>query len=302
MRTRKGRLLTALCGVTAALAIGITTTVTAQEGEDPVAPPAGGDVFPGDSYDPEEVGNPAYVPTREDAVSAAATAPADSTLRLVTIPPCRAVDTRSAVAGKLGFNVTRDFDTGPGNLTNQGGPAAGCPVPSWARAIEANFAAVDSDTGQGFGKLWADGTPEPATSVINFPAGNNVATSGSGAVRITGGFLSAEFSRPAHLLVDVVGYYVPAMYGTINFDGGVAAGSSGVDFVLHDATAGGTGIYTVDFAAPVTGCVANVTPTGDQYLSYAFLVGGGENDQIQVDLELSDGAQVNAQFHINVTC
>ena len=75
-----------------------------------------------------------------------------------------------------------------------------------ATAAIVNLTVLGSTVG-GFGTAWADGTPKPASSCINFGVGDIIAN--CILVATTGGRFVVELNTPAHLLVDLVGVITP---------------------------------------------------------------------------------------------
>ncbi|HEY7508628.1 MAG TPA: hypothetical protein VIG50_00160, partial [Vicinamibacteria bacterium] len=79
------------------------------------------------------------------------------------VPPCRVIDTRFAVAGKLLAGVPRDSDVA-GTLSDQGG-LTDCLIPFGpATAIAVNLVAV-APSGAGNLRAWAFGDPVPNAAV-----------------------------------------------------------------------------------------------------------------------------------------
>ncbi len=115
-----------------------------------------------------------------------------------TLPPCRLADTRIGGGGVLSSGLPRNFAI-----------TAHCGVPLTAVAVAANVTAIQP-TGGGFFTLHPGGTSPPATTTINFGAGqtraNNaiLALGPDGSVTVSplvsGGGL-------AHLVIDVTGYF-----------------------------------------------------------------------------------------------
>jgi glucose/arabinose dehydrogenase len=116
-----------------------------------------------------------------------------------TVTPCRLVDTRTSTP--LGSGVERLF-------TLTGGT---CGVPATARALALNVT-VTGPTGQGFVTLFPGNFTLPASSNLNFSAGqtraNNavsaLSTNGQGTVRA---FASVTGPGTVHLIIDVAGYF-----------------------------------------------------------------------------------------------
>jgi hypothetical protein len=118
-----------------------------------------------------------------------------------TVPPCRAVDTRNAVA-PLGGPVLQPLEVRPFKL------AGSCGVPLSARSVSVNVTAVPA--GSGVFVMYPGNEPNPGTSTLNFLAGvvraNNafvlLATDGSGGANVFNGSAAAN-----HVVVDVNGYF-----------------------------------------------------------------------------------------------
>lgn len=119
-----------------------------------------------------------------------------------TLSPCRVVDTRSADGPyggpALASSELRDFLI-----------AGQCGIPEDARAVSLNITAV-GPTGPGFLRIFASGTFEASTSILNFGAGQIRAN--NGIVGLLDGSLSVRAFVDAspgtvHVLIDVNGYF-----------------------------------------------------------------------------------------------
>jgi len=116
-----------------------------------------------------------------------------------TVTPCRIVDTRSSTA--LASGVERLF-------TLVGGT---CGVPAGARSVSVNVT-VTAPSGQGFVTLFPGNLTAPATSTLNFSAGqtraNNavaaLSTDGLGRVKAVA---AVTGTGTVHLIIDVNGYF-----------------------------------------------------------------------------------------------
>ena len=136
-----------------------------------------------------------------------------------TVPPCRLVDTRQAPAPlggpALPAGATRVF------------PVGLCQVPSSAVAIAVNVTVVTPEA-SGHLRLFASGTPLPATSTLNYAAGQTRAN--NAIVPLGGDLLFAVHAHQSHgsvhLVVDVAGYFAasdcssPPARPALTFDGG----------------------------------------------------------------------------------
>jgi hypothetical protein len=145
-------------------------------------------------------------------------------LGYVPITPCRLVDTR-LIGGSPGTPLQpalpQDFRVTASNLSNQGGNAAGCGVPGTATSAMVNIVAV-FPTGPGYFGVWAYPSPAPAspTSVLNFGAvsglpaiANAIAipTCDANTATCYYDFTVVARGSSTHLVVDVVGYFGPAV-------------------------------------------------------------------------------------------
>jgi hypothetical protein len=123
-----------------------------------------------------------------------------------SLPPARLLDTRSGIgsAGKLAANTPRTF-----TVWGHGG------VPKTAKAVTGNLTVVNSTAGWAV-YLGPAPIAKPATSTINFTAGQIQGNSLTVALSATG-TLSATYISTAgnttHLVFDVTGYYTADLTG-----------------------------------------------------------------------------------------
>ena len=149
-----------------------------------------------------------------------------SPVPFVAIAPCRIVDTRGA-DGPFGgpalvANASRTF-----NL-----PAGPCPgLPADATAWSLNFTVIGGSGvfTNAFLTAWPTGDAQPTVSTLNFNASQleaNAAVVAAG----TSGSINVFVNAPAHLLIDINGYYIAVpVVNTINSlsaDVTLAAGSN----------------------------------------------------------------------------
>jgi uncharacterized repeat protein (TIGR01451 family) len=115
-----------------------------------------------------------------------------------TVTPCRLVDTRGP-NGPVG---------GPALVQGQERTfalAGLCDLPANAAAVALNVA-VTGTGGAGFATLWPDGAVAPATSTINFSAGQ--ARANNTVVKLSlAGLLRVVATASTHLVIDVTGYF-----------------------------------------------------------------------------------------------
>lgn len=140
------------------------------------------------------------------------------------VTPCRLVDTRlinSPSGEPLLPGVPRDFRIKATSLSNQGGNPAGCGVPGTATAAMVNFVAV-TPAGPGNFKVWPYPSLEPPNpySMLNYGAvselsaianGIAIPTCDANAATCYYDFTIRAAGSSAHLVVDIVGYFGPAV-------------------------------------------------------------------------------------------
>lgn len=126
-----------------------------------------------------------------------------SPLPVVTVTPCRIVDTRGA-NGPFGGpalvgNASRTF-----NLPS--GPCAG--IPSNAAAYSLNFTVIGAAGAfqGGFLTAWPTGSAQPVVSTLNFAA-NQLESNAAVVPAGTSGSINVFVNEPATLLIDINGYY-----------------------------------------------------------------------------------------------
>jgi hypothetical protein len=118
-----------------------------------------------------------------------------------TVTPCRVFDSRSGAPLASGSTTVINV------------AAAGCGIPSYARAVAGNLTVVGPDN-QGFVTLYPGNYPLPITSTINYAGGavraNSVvspmATDGSGTLAL---FATVAGGGSVHAVLDVSGYFAP---------------------------------------------------------------------------------------------
>jgi hypothetical protein len=127
-----------------------------------------------------------------------------SALRFVPVTPCRIVDTRNPAGPfsgpALAGSVTRNFDIPVG-------PCAG--IPANASAYSLNITVVPLGP-LGFLAVWPAGQPQPVVSTLNSGDGRikaNAAIVPAGA----SGAISVFATNPSHVIVDINGYFIPAV-------------------------------------------------------------------------------------------
>lgn len=119
------------------------------------------------------------------------------TTTLQPIAPCRLLDTRETPdAGRLDANTWRI------QVTDR------CGVPAGTNAVSLTLTVTET-SGPGFVTAWPSGLPRPVASNVNYERGNTVAN--SAVVQLSGsGSVDVFVQTTAHLVVDVLGAFVPA--------------------------------------------------------------------------------------------
>lgn len=202
-----------------------------------------------------------------------AQAPADA-MGYFSIASCRAVDTRLTIpASALQIDETRTFRLRDTDLSYQGGSSTGCNIPSTARAVMVNLTAVPSGaagSSPGVLRAWAHPLPAPSATILNYGVVTGMVAIANGiAMQICNTILDpclADFvvqNRFAvtHMMVDVVGYFAPAVVAAVGTPGppGVTgpAGPIGLP-----GPQGPTGQAGVPGPAGATGQTGQTGPTG----------------------------------------
>lgn len=125
------------------------------------------------------------------------------------VTPCRIVDTRLTLEGKILGSTARSFHAHGADLSAQGG--GNCDNPNFDPGGIAFNVTVTGPVGPGFATVYPEGEPLPPTSSVNFTAGADVAN--AAAVKTTIGAVAPGFdfevyaSQTTHVIVDLIGYY-----------------------------------------------------------------------------------------------
>lgn len=175
--------------------------------------------------------------------------PARAATDFYTVPPCRIVDTRNA-AGPLGGP---DLPAGGSRSLSVAGQ---CGISTAAQAIAANVTVGPTANGNvTFGPV---GSPKPATSTINFRAGQNRANNAILPLGTAGGLTVYSGSQgDVRIILDVTGYFADsALEGTttappaFNPPPGTYPGEQAMTLVT--STPGAQIRYTTDGSAPTS--------------------------------------------------
>jgi len=136
--------------------------------------------------------------------------------QIFTIAPCRAVDTRIA-GGPIPSSSSRSFNV-VGTLANQGGQST-CGIPSNAQAVFLNIVAV-SPSAAGYLTVYPYPGPLPATSTLNFGAGQNLANGAlspicdSSTTTCSSDLIVSMGGASANIVIDITGYIAASSSGT----------------------------------------------------------------------------------------
>jgi hypothetical protein len=172
----------------------------------------------------------------------------------VPVPPCRIFSTTPASIPAFAVQETRPLKV-VGNLSSQGGQAAGCGIPAAASAVEASISATFNQ-GAGYLRAFPAAAPEPQATFLNYTDAG--AATNTGAVTITPGtgnaFSIKNYGSVTDVVVDVQGYYVRPMFALVNPNGSVQISSR-----LDGIDKNGTGQYQLDFQVDTDTCVRSVT-------------------------------------------
>jgi hypothetical protein len=215
-------------------------------------------------------------------------------LKYTPIPSCRIVDTRLA-GGALASGSSRSFYAlGNTGFGAQGG--VGCDIPAAATAVTGSIVALGASA-NGYFKVFAYGGSLPSGSFLNY--NHSVTLGASGTIPVVSGtrnFTVLSVGGTTHLVIQLTGYYVPAMWAEISSSGDVAKGSRVVS-----TTHIGTGSYQVDFDRDVSGCAYNAT---SYFYGVTMEVEPRSGDAHAVFVGASDynGTGVDTYFYLTVTC
>ena len=133
-----------------------------------------------------------------------------ASLQLLTVTPCRIIDTRNAngpfggpyIAGSTSRSITI--------------PSSSCGIPTTAVAYSLNITVVPRSGTLAYLTVWPNGQPQPVVSTLNSTDGlvlANAAIVPAG----TSGAISAFATNDTDLVVDINGYFVPPASNTLQF-------------------------------------------------------------------------------------
>ncbi len=220
----------------------------------------------------------------------------------VPITPCRILDTRvgTGVDGTPLTNLeTRSYLVGgAAGFPAQGGRAGGCGIPVGALSIAATMTAIVPASG-GFIRAWPAGLPEPAATQLNYgrtpiSTGVTLSIDPGAALALT----VKNYAGTTGLVIDVSGYYVAPLAGTISATGTAYAGSSRITAAVRT----GVGSYQVTFDREIRYCAAMATAYGPGFYASTDTYAAPSSNTVVVRLFDSAGAQVDQYFYLHVAC
>ncbi|MER7073884.1 hypothetical protein [Terrabacter sp. NPDC000476] len=240
---------------------------------------------------------PPPVPPANRLAPAPAPAPAvvisDPMSVYVPLMNCRIVATATA-GGKIPNGSTRTFRvTGTTGFPTQGGTSGGCGVPSYATAVSARVSSTAADA-NGVFIAYPTGTPV-GQGTLYYGKGVNVTTGANLQVGTGGQITVKNVLGPAHLAIDVNGYFTPQIQAHVELDGTL---TSGTPLVLS-STRPATGVFLVSTARDVSRCAAHAAPDGSGgYVANAVVSGSS----ITIYTYALNGTPTNIRFTVSATC
>ncbi|MER5637864.1 PKD domain-containing protein [Kitasatospora sp. NPDC002227] len=229
------------------------------------------------------------------------------------ITPARILDTRQGwQATRLGNGGQADIGFGDGNMGCAKTPAN---VPAYATALVVNVTAVNPSTA-GYLTVWADHSGRPATSNLNFKAGQTVANLVT--VPVVGGMCPQlhifNFSGGADVVADVQGYYLqdfgarftttaPTRLLDTRHTAGYETKGLGADeqYVLKTGLPKGTtaAVLNVTAVNPTAGGYLSVTPVSVRHPGTSninFTVGQTVANQVIVPVDADGNVGIYNRF------
>jgi hypothetical protein len=218
------------------------------------------------------------------------------------VTPCRMFSSVGSVGGKFNPGETRSVNK-TGNLSGQGGNAAGCGIPAAATGLELSVSATLNE-GAGYVRVWPDAVSEPGATFLNYTSAG--AATNAGAVQVDSGSIDVmdikNYGSNAHIIIDVLGYYIRPTFALVAANGSLVQGSR-VNSVVRDSA----GWYYVDFDVNTDTCA--------RVISVGRHVGGAEvngyavaqtsntfPNRVYVETYTDAGVQTDLPFSLDVTC
>ena len=214
----------------------------------------------------------------------------------VPVTPCRLFDTRSVGGpGAMANNVPRHFSV-KGALGAQGG-AADCQVPVGATAASINLTAISDVAPAGYVRGWAFSQPPAEATLLNFSTALNA--SNTSEVPLCEGDcpedLTLRTAGSAHLIGDVLGYFIPPIHARITWKGEIYSGSSRV----VDVRKVSTGEYMIIADSELEGCTVSATVSGGNSFASGHVM---SDDIFKVETYSANGVYEDHTFEVFVAC
>jgi hypothetical protein len=221
----------------------------------------------------------------------------------VAISPCRMIDTRvgtgTNAAPFTAGNVRTYYVGGTTGFAPQGGQSGGCGIPVGATAISATVTVV-TPSGTGYLQSWANGSAQPATSILNYTNKTTIATGATLPVNVSSAY-ALKFRNGggiAHLVVDVTGYYAKPMIALVDSDGNTYDGTTRVT----NSGRLGVGQYWVEFDRSIVYCTPTVTVRSAIGFARTDTFLDASEQRVRVSVYNTAGALVDAYFYIRMSC
>jgi hypothetical protein len=145
-----------------------------------------------------------------DDISYASGTGSPGALQLITVAPCRVIDTRNA-NGPLGGPFIAGHTTRTIPI-----PSSSCGVPANATAWSLNITVVPRNGTLGFLTVWPTGQSQPGVSTLNSPDGSVLANAAIVPAGLSGA-INAFATDNTDLIVDINGYFAPPAASTLQF-------------------------------------------------------------------------------------
>jgi hypothetical protein len=211
----------------------------------------------------------------------------------VPLKNCRAVATATA-GGKIPNGATRDFQiTGTTGFPAQGGTSGGCGIPSYATAVSARITSTAADANGAF-IAYPTGTPVGQGSLY-YAKGVNVTTGANLQIGTGGKVTVKNVLGPAHLAIDVNGYFTPQIQAHVELDGSLTSGTP----LVTGSSRTATGVYVASVARDVSACSAHADPDGSGGFISSAVPSGSTVVVYTYNLA---GSPTNIRFTLSVTC
>ncbi|MET3804608.1 hypothetical protein ABIB25_001603 [Nakamurella sp. UYEF19] len=222
----------------------------------------------------------------------------------IPVTPCRVADTRAG-GGALVNGAIRSFTIrGASGFAPQGGTSGGCGVPAGASSVTTNVT-VTAAANTGYLSGYPAGTVEPHTNFITYPVHQTISGNPTFTLQSAGTEPSLSIRNhgsTTNVIIDITGYYLEPIAGTVNADGSLGTHSSQVMTSGIYATID-TGHYYVQFNQPVIGCV--LVATGTVTTTSVSTNFNGFRDYAYVyvrDISTASAPLVDGGFTFTVTC